>query len=116
MKLKIHKVLTVGAFIYAFMLVFGIFFMTKQMTPVEVVQEEVVMLLSGDGTTDNSSGTNKKSGGLNSRMLIEDDDDSAKDLLNEMHFTPDVYIIPGEFHLETYAPHQQEITTPPPKG
>jgi hypothetical protein len=116
MKLKIHKVLTVGAFIYAFMLIFGFYFMAKQTSHTEVSQEEIVMLLSGDGNADDSGSSNKKSRGLNSRLLIEDDDDSAKDLLIEMVFSPEVYAIPPVFHIETYAPYQKEITTPPPKG
>ncbi|MEQ8363232.1 MAG: hypothetical protein RIF39_04320 [Cyclobacteriaceae bacterium] len=90
--------------------------MANQKTSIEVSQKEVVMLLSGDGNPDNSDNANKKSRGLNSRLLIEDDDDSAKDLLNEMNFSPDVYVIPTVIHIETYSPYQKEITTPPPKG
>lgn len=116
MKLKIHKVLTVGAFIYAFMLFFGFYFMAKQTSHAEVSQEEIVMLLSCDGNADDSDSSNRKSRGLNSRLLIEDDDDSAKDLLIEMIFSPEEYTISPIFHIETYAPYQREITTPPPKG
>lgn len=114
MKLKTHKILTVGLFIYALMLVFGFYFVATQTTPIEASQEQIVMLLSDDNNTDNSS-DNKKTRSVNSRMLIEDDDDSAKDLLNEMNFSPDVYIVPLVFHIETYAPYQKEISSPPPK-
>ncbi|MBX2941779.1 MAG: hypothetical protein KF860_05490 [Cyclobacteriaceae bacterium] len=116
MKLKIHKVLTAGAFIYAFALVFGFYFMVKQTPPIEVSQEEIVMFLSDDNKTDSSNDSNKKTRGVNSRLLVEDDDDSAKDLLNEMNFSLELYTVPLAFHIETYAPFQKGITSPPPKG
>ncbi|MFZ1806529.1 MAG: hypothetical protein WAU36_04880 [Cyclobacteriaceae bacterium] len=116
MKLKTHKVLTVGAFIYAFMLFFGFYFMAAQAVPVVIAQEKIVVVLSADDNASNTNSPNKKSNSLNSRLLIEDDDDSAKDLLNEMNFSPDVYIVPTIIHIETYAPYQKEISTPPPKG
>lgn len=115
MKLKIHKVLAVGLGIYGLMLIFGFYFTTVQITPADVAQEEIVMFLSGDGDTDDSNDPIKKKKGVNSRMLIEDDDDSAKDLLNEMNFSPEVYTIPLAFHIESYAPYQKEISSPPPK-
>lgn len=117
MQIKFHKALTVGAFVYVFMLLFGVYSAVNN-TPLEVTQPEIVMLLTDDGTTENSSKSesDEEDNSPNSRLLIEDDDDSAKDLLSEMHFCPDTYILPPVFHIETYAPYQKEIITPPPKG
>jgi len=116
MKLKIHRVLAVGAFIYAFTLIFGIYFVSVHAQHQEVSQKsDIVKLLTSDaegGKGDEGS----KSKRPNSRPLIEDDDDSAKDLLIELHFHVAFSIDPSCRSISSYNPYQKEITTPPPWG
>lgn len=114
MKLKIHKVLGVGATIYVFLLAFGIYFMNSSTIHPKVSQQEIIQILSHD--TDAGDDQNNKSTKGFSRLLLEDDDDSAKDLLIEMHFYSGGFVIQSDFRAKSYAPFQEDIITPPPKA
>lgn len=115
MKLKVHKVLGIGAAIYVFLLAFGIYFMNNSTARPKVSQQEIIQILSPDADADDSQSKKSKAKGF-SRLLLEDDDDSAKDLLIEMYFYFESFVVQSVFQTKHYAPFQEDITTPPPKA
>jgi len=115
MKVKTHKILIVGTFIYAFALAFGVCVEAQQTAGANSTIQEKATLLSVDATNGPVNG-NQSTRGINSRMLIEDDDDCAKDLLAEVHFCKEVYVDMPTWLNESYNPYHKEITTPPPRA
>jgi hypothetical protein len=115
MKIKIHKVLSVGMSIYILLLALGIYFRVQQPSKDKVAQQEIVkLLLAEEDAEESKKGTTNSKKRFNSRPILEDDDDSAKDLLTEILFDAFHFDAPASAISAAYTPHHLDAITPPP--